>query len=306
MPRPSRRAAAAWPHPSRGPRRARDACGAAPVTCKPLVPLPPPTREGRRPGRTRGSTAWRGSPAAATPGTGPPRQDGPAPRRAPAAPPASTRARRPREPSRPCPSPARSPRQPRRPPPPPSPRAPGRDGPWSRGGRRAPAARRTRSRRSPAPVATPGRTCRSRPPRRRCRAPPGALIGSARPSRRDRGEAAASTFEASTPAFAHTNPCAVSAITTSSRLATIRRASRAIHASRPPSSGTSRPSAFDTIFWVTARTSPARRSGVASESIAARSSPARISGSPSTGRTSTLNGCPGRTWRGPRRGNRCP
>ena len=67
-----------------------------------------------------------------------------------------------------------------------------------------------------------------------------------------------STFEASTPAFAHTKPCRVSAIRRSPRRATTRTVSRSTHAALPmPPSDTTRPSAFDTTFCVTATMSPA-------------------------------------------------
>ena len=98
----------------------------------------------------------------------------------------------------------------------------------------------------------------------------------------------ASTFDASTPAFAQTNPCAVSAMTRSSRRATTRAVSASIVAARSPSA-TRRPSAFDTILDVTTTTSPSRTSADASvgASTATRSSPGRTSGSPSTANTST-------------------
>ena len=78
----------------------------------------------------------------------------------------------------------------------------------------------------------------------------------------------AATFEASTPAFAQTKPCRVSAITRSPRRATTRRSrGRRRGAGRSPA--TTRPSAFDTTFCVTTTTSPSRerapRSASASE-----------------------------------------
>jgi hypothetical protein len=58
-------------------------------------------------------------------------------------------------------------------------------------------------------------------------------------------------------------------------------------------SATTRPSAFDTAFWATTRTSPGWRPPVhsaASSSSAARSSPSSISGMPSSGRIETVTG----------------
>ena len=101
------------------------------------------------------------------------------------------------------------------------------------------------------------------------------------------------TFDASTPALAHTKPWRVSAITRSPRRATTRRVSRSTQASLPSgSSGTTRPSALDTIFWVTTTMSPS--SGrmsfdrMASTRRRPRSSPGRTSGIPVMGRIETV------------------
>ena len=68
--------------------------------------------------------------------------------------------------------------------------------------------------------------------------------------------------------------------------ATTRTVSPAIAASRS-AAGTSRPSCFETTFWVTTTTSPSRTSSAGS-SRAARSSPGPISGRPGTGMTSSV------------------
>ncbi len=98
----------------------------------------------------------------------------------------------------------------------------------------------------------------------------------------------ASTFEASTPAFAQTKPCAVSAITRSPRRATTRTVS-AETASVRSTPRTMRPSAFETIFEVTTITSPSSTPALrrGAPSTDARSSPGRTSGTPSTGSTVT-------------------
>ena len=91
-----------------------------------------------------------------------------------------------------------------------------------------------------------------------------------------------SRLEASTPAFAQTNPCRVSAMTRSPRRATTRAVSARPRPPprRPP--GTNRPSAFDTIFCVIATTSPSRAPAARSIGVtmAARSSPGTTSGMP--------------------------
>ena len=114
-----------------------------------------------------------------------------------------------------------------------------------------------------------------------------------------------STLEASTPALAQTSPCRVSAMTMSQRRATTRRVSRSTHAALPSGcSGTTRPSAFETTFWVTTRMS-LRSSLRPSRARAwrmreARSSPARTSGMVRTGMISSLTILPRR----PRRARR--
>ena len=95
---------------------------------------------------------------------------------------------------------------------------------------------------------------------------PAARRGRAWPTGRRRRAAArpspCSTFERSTPAFAHTKPCAVSLMMRSPRRRTMRTDSDSTSARRASrssgSSGTSRFSAFDTIFCVTTRQSPSR------------------------------------------------
>ncbi len=128
------------------------------------------------------------------------------------------------------------------------------------------------------------------------------------------------TFEASMPPFAHTNPCRVSVISTPRSMRTIRLASRRTtsiwRASRSHvvahsiacgdgstvRRSTTAPSALDTTFWVTTRTSPGRAGsapGVASSAspiIPSRSSPSWISGRPASAITST---------RAPRRQSTC-
>ena len=97
-------------------------------------------------------------------------------------------------------------------------------------------------------------------------------------------------FEASTPAAAHTKPCRVSAMTSSPRRRTIRRASLSTSSSFSPR--TTRPSAFEITLCDTTSTSPFSKSA-ASAISAATSSPARISGRPSIGMTrSSLRGGP--------------
>ena len=66
------------------------------------------------------------------------------------------------------------------------------------------------------------------------------------------------TFDMSTPAFAHTNPCCVSTMRWSGVSRTIRLASRfaIARASSRVSAGTMRPSAFETIFCAITTTSP--------------------------------------------------
>src|SRR3990170_966912 len=93
-------------------------------------------------------------------------------------------------------------------------------------------------------------------------------------------------FERSTPAFAQTKPCSVSAMTSSSRRRRTRRASRRTTA-RWSSACSTRPSAFDTAFCATTTTSPCSSPparSTASPRSAPRSSPGRISGSPGSGR----------------------
>ncbi len=92
-------------------------------------------------------------------------------------------------------------------------------------------------------------------------------------------------LEASTPAAAITRPCRFSTIRSGPRRATTRTVSASIAASRE-SASTMRPSALETIFEVTSRTSPSRRSGAAVVISFARSSPGLTSGIPSTARTS--------------------
>jgi hypothetical protein len=97
------------------------------------------------------------------------------------------------------------------------------------------------------------------------------------------------TLDASTPAFAHTKPWRVSAITRSPRFATTRVVSDAMTASRS-AAGASLPSAFDTTFCVTTTTSPSLTptGPSASATMRPRSSPGAISGSPWIGRISIV------------------
>ena len=123
---------------------------------------------------------------------------------------------------------------------------------------------------------------RARRPSRMCRAERSGSSGSSAAS-------PAATFDTSTPALAHTNPCGVSLTTSSSRRRRTRADSRSISARRawssPSGRGTSRPSALETIFWVTTTTSPSR-SSTASAIRSATTSPGPTSGRPSTGMTS--------------------
>src|SRR5207247_346622 len=95
-----------------------------------------------------------------------------------------------------------------------------------------------------------------------------------------------STFDRSTPAFAHTKPWAVSLTISSPRRRSTRTDSRSTstlwESGSSGSTASSRPSALDTTFWVTTTTSPAR-SSARSAIRSARTSPARISPSPVTG-----------------------
>ena len=99
------------------------------------------------------------------------------------------------------------------------------------------------------------------------------------------------TLERSTPALAQTKPCAVSVISRSP----LRRSTRTDSASTTErlaagsswSTRTRRPSAFETIFWVTTTTSPSRippevAGPSAAASSAPTSSPGRTSPMPST------------------------
>ncbi len=88
-------------------------------------------------------------------------------------------------------------------------------------------------------------------------------------------------LDSSTPAAARTRPCRVCAIVVAPRLATTRTVSASMACSRE--AAITRPSALLTIFDVTTRMSPSRRSGAASAMSAARSVPAVTSGSPGTG-----------------------
>jgi hypothetical protein len=87
-------------------------------------------------------------------------------------------------------------------------------------------------------------------------------------------------LDSSTPAAASTKPCRVCAIVVAPRLATTRAVSASMACSREVA--TTRPSALLTIFDVTTRMSPSRRSPIASAMSAGRSLPAVISGSPVT------------------------
>src|SRR5262245_45347730 len=101
-------------------------------------------------------------------------------------------------------------------------------------------------------------------------------------------------FDLSTPALAQTKPCSVSAMTRSPRRRRTARASRRI-ASTTSSVCSTRPSALDTAFWATTRTSPSSKPparSAASPRSAARSSPVRTSGSPVSGMTWTLGEAP--------------
>ena len=110
----------------------------------------------------------------------------------------------------------------------------------------------------------------------------------------------ASTFERSMPAFAHTKPCAVSLMMRSPRRRTMRTDSDSTSARRASRSsgsrGTSRFSAFDTIFCVTT-TQSRSTSGVpcaaaASATWTAISSPGRISPIPAIGMTESVTPLP--------------
>ena len=99
-----------------------------------------------------------------------------------------------------------------------------------------------------------------------------------------------STFERSTPAFAHTKPCVVSVMSSSPRRRRIRVDSLSTRDSFAVASAAStlatRPSAFATILEVTTRTSPASSerspcTATASQSSVARSSPVLTSPMPS-------------------------
>ena len=160
-------------------------------------------------------------------------------------------------------------------------------------------ARRSRSPRSTSPVrqARPNVSVITTPTssaQGRGRARPGAR-GRIRPGPPAAAPACpASTFDASTPAFAQTKPCAVSAITRSPRRATTRRVSaldrvRAIGAGHEPSLRL-RHDLRRHDDDVAVRSSRRRSEGA---SRAARSSPGRTSGSPARARwTSTLMRAP--------------
>ena len=96
-----------------------------------------------------------------------------------------------------------------------------------------------------------------------------------------------STFERSTPVLAHTKPWLVSVMMRSPRRRSTRTAScstRALWLSGSSgSTGTSRPSAFDTIFWVTTTTSPSTSSACSAIDGRPGCRRARISPMPSTG-----------------------
>ena len=72
------------------------------------------------------------------------------------------------------------------------------------------------------------------------RAPPGVVSAEPSGSSGSSVSKPSATFEASTPAFAQTNPWRVSAITRSPRRATTRRVSRSTQAARPPSASGAR------------------------------------------------------------------
>ena len=93
-------------------------------------------------------------------------------------------------------------------------------------------------------------------------------------------------LDSSTPAAARTRPCLVCAMVVAPRRATTRTVSASMACSLD--AATTRPSALLTIFEVTTRMSPSRRSGAAPAMRAARSLPAVISGSPPTGTTVTV------------------
>ena len=101
----------------------------------------------------------------------------------------------------------------------------------------------------------------------------------------------ASTFDRSTPALAHTNPWRVSLMMRSPRRRRMRTDSASTIARRASrSSGstcTRRPSALETIFWVTTRQSPSSRgvscAAAASAISGASASSGRTSGTPCTG-----------------------
>ncbi len=102
-------------------------------------------------------------------------------------------------------------------------------------------------------------------------------------------------LDRSTPALAHTKPCAVSVMSNSLRRRSTRTASPSTSRRRASASSGSRSttlaSALDTTFWVTTTTSPSastrpRTPSQASATKAASSSPACTSGRPSTGRIS--------------------
>ena len=134
------------------------------------------------------------------------------------------------------------------------------------GRRRRPRRRSRWPRRSP-PDATVARRCRRPPPR------PPRRGGAPSPPRMRRAERSASTgnraavpsatLERSTPALAQTKPWAVSVMSSSPRRRRTRTASdstrRTLAVGSAVSMGTRRPSALETIFWVTTTTSPSTR-----------------------------------------------